>query len=249
MYWFLRIVMATATAPAVTSRSSAKIMFFVVFFAMTAIAVYDKDARVFNATSAIAQHFAPAKWYVLVHGFFGAIAMGVAAFQFSNRMRARYLRVHRVLGYAYVTSVIISAPLAAMVALKLSRSLSQFVANCVNSSGWVVTTAIALYCIRTGNIVQHRRWMIRSYPWAMAFTFNRFAHVLLPATRAGHPGFEATLWLSSALAAFLPNILLEWRSIFPSHTRTTAARARMRDDEQQLRAERLTSNMSSISNP
>jgi uncharacterized membrane protein len=216
--------MATATAPAVTSRSQAKLVFFAVFFALTVFAIYDKDARVFDPSSAIAQHFAPAKSYVLVHGFFGAIAMAVAAFQFSNRLRARYLQVHRALGYAYITSVFISAPLAVFVALKLSRSPSQFVANCMNSFGWMVTTGIALYCIRTGNIVQHRRWMIRSYPWAMAFTFNRAVHVILPSTRAGHPGFEATLWLSSALAAFLPNILLEWPAIFPAHRSAAAAR-------------------------
>jgi uncharacterized membrane protein len=207
--------MATATAPVVTSRSSATFVFFLVFFALTLLGVYDKDARVFDPTSPIAQHFAPAKWVVIVHGFFGTIAMAVAAFQFSSRLRAGYLQVHRLLGYVYVISIFISAPLAVMVALRLSRSPSQFVANCVNSSGWVVTTAIALYCIRTGNIVQHRRWMIRSYPWAMTFTFNRLVHVFLPSTRAGHPGFEATLWLSSALAAFLPNIFLEWRAIFP----------------------------------
>jgi hypothetical protein len=67
--------------------------------------------------------------------------------------------------------------------------------------------------------------MIRSYPWAMAFTFNRFVHVLLPVTRAGHPGFEATLWLSSALAAFLPNILLEWSAILGPHKAAKAARS------------------------
>lgn len=210
--------MATATAPVVTSRSNATIVFFIVFFAVTALSIYDKDARVFDPASPIAQHFVPAKWFVIVHGFFGGVAMVVAAFQFSNRLRARYLYVHRTVGYAYVTSVFISAPLAVVVALKLSRSPSQFVANCMNSFGWLITTVIALYCIRTGNIVQHRRWMIRSYPWAMAFTFNRFVHVLLPITRAGRPGFEATLWLSSALAAFLPNIFLEWRAIFPPKT-------------------------------
>jgi uncharacterized membrane protein len=198
----------------VTSRSQAKLLFFLVFFALTILGVYEKDARIFDPSSPIAQHFAPAKWYMAVHGFFGAIAMVVAAFQFSNRLRVRYLRVHRFLGYAYVTSVFLSAPLAVVVAMKLARSPSQFVANCMNSSGWVVTTLIALYCVRTGNITQHRRWMIRSYPWAMTFTFNRAIHVFLPSTRAGHPGFEATLWLSSALAAFLPNILLDWRAIF-----------------------------------
>ena len=80
--------MATATAPAVTSSSQAKLVFFVVFFALTVLVVYDKDARVFDPTSPIAQHFAPVKWYVLVHGFFAAVAMAVAAFQFSNRLRA-----------------------------------------------------------------------------------------------------------------------------------------------------------------
>jgi Predicted membrane protein (DUF2306) len=75
---------------------------------------------------------------------------------------------------------------------------------------------IALHCIRTSNIVQHRRWMIRSYPWAMTFTVNRVLNILLPSTHVGHPGFEAKLWLTSALAAFLPNIFLEWRAIFPN---------------------------------
>jgi uncharacterized membrane protein len=105
------------------------------------------------------------KWYVIVHGFFGAIAMAVASFQFSNRLRARYLPVHRALGYLYVISVCAATPLAILVAMKLSLSPSQFVANCVNSLGWTVTTLIALYCVRSGNTVQHRRWMIRSYPW------------------------------------------------------------------------------------
>src|SRR5262252_1322581 len=207
--------MATATAPAVTSRSHARFAFFVVFYALTFLAVYDKDARVFDSTSPLAQHFAPVKWYVLVHGFFAAIAMAVAAFQFSNRLRARYLPVHRALGYTYVTCVFIASPFAVLISRKLALSTAEFAMNGTHTFGWATTTLIALYCIRTGNIVQHRRWMIRSYPWAMTFTFNRIFNVLLPSTRIGHPGFEAKLWLSAVLAAFLPNILLEWRAIFP----------------------------------
>src|SRR5262245_47128067 len=141
--------------------------------------------------------------------------MAVAAFQFSNRLRARYLGIHRVLGYLYVTSVLIACPFAVLISAKLALSPSQFAANCMNAFGWAITTLIALYCIRSGNIVQHRRWMIRSYPWAMTLTFNRVLDVFLPATRVGHLGFEAKLWLTSALAAFLPNIFLEWRAIFP----------------------------------
>src|SRR5215813_2459811 len=209
------MTMATATAPMVSSRSRATFVFFVVFFALTFLAIYDKDARVFDPTSPLAQHFAPVKWYVIVHGFFAAIAMAVAAFQFSNRMRARYLPVHRALGYTYVTSVFIASPFAVLISRKLALSTSQFATNCTNAIGWATTTLIALYCIRTGNIIQHQRWMIRSYPWAMTFTFNRILNVLLPSTRVGHPGFEAKLWVSAVLAAFLPTIFLEWRGIFP----------------------------------
>ena len=111
------------------------IFLFAAFFAVTVFSIYDKDARVFDPESPIAQHFAPAKWFVLVHGFFAAIAMAVAAFQFSNGLRARYIRVHRALGYTYVVSVLTAAPLAIIVAMKLSLSPSQFVANCVNSFG------------------------------------------------------------------------------------------------------------------
>jgi uncharacterized membrane protein len=206
--------MATATAPAVTSRSQAKLVFFVVFFALTVVAVYDKDARVFDPASPIALHFAPAKWYLVVHAFFGVIAMAVAAFQFSNRLRARYLEVHRVLGYVYVTSVFLSAPFAVVVALKIPKSFSLVAANCMQSFGWLVTTAIALYCVRTGNLVQHRRWMIRSYPFAMVFTATRTLRIVLPVARFGPTGGEAILWICSALAAFLPSIFLDWTAIF-----------------------------------
>ena len=140
--------------------------------------------------------------------------MGVAAFQFSNRLRARYLAVHRMLGYLYVTSVFISAPFANIVAVKLS-SLTIAVATFVQSFAWVVTTAIALYCVRSGNIVQHRRWMIRSYPFAMVFTFVRVIDRLPPVVRLlGNSAPEIAVWSCIALAAFLPNIFLEWRTIF-----------------------------------
>ncbi len=105
-----------------------------VVFALTFLGVYDKDARVFDPNSAIGQHFAPVKWYLAVHGSFGAMAMLVAAFQFSNRLRARYLGMHRVLGYLYVTSVFIACPFAVLISRKLALSPSQFVANCVTTA-------------------------------------------------------------------------------------------------------------------
>ena len=211
--------MPTATSPAVTSRSPAKALFFAGFFALTIFATYEKNARILDPMSPIARHYAPAAWFLPVHAVFGILALGLAAFQFSNRLRARYLRMHRILGYAYVTSVFISAPFAVVVALKIPKPVSVIAANCMQSLGWIVCTAIALYCVRSGNIAQHRRWMIRSYPFAMVFTVGRAVAALFPPIQL-HPGAgEAVFWISIVLAAFVPNIFLDWP---PMHARSVA---------------------------
>lgn len=206
--------MASTTTPTIPARSQAKLAFFVFFFAVTIFVTYLKNRQIFDANSLIARHFAPMKWYVAIHAVFGVVAMTVAAFQFSNRLRARYLTVHRVLGYVYVVSVFISAPLAGMVAIK-SAALPMIAANFTQSFGWIVTTGIALYCVRNGNIAQHRRWMIRSYPFAMVFTVARTLLPIPAIAALGSAGRETVVWSSIAMAMFLPTIFLDWRSIVP----------------------------------
>ena len=206
--------MATAVAPATTSRSQAKLISFVVFFAVTIFVVYMKNREILNPSSEIAQHFAPAKWYLAAHAVFGSLALVLGAFQFSNRLRARYLKVHRTLGYIYVVSVFLSAPFAIPVALRLD-GLSLTAASGAQSLGWMVTTGIALACIRRGNVSQHRRWMIRSYPFAMVFTVARLVIPIPPIYRLGLTGIEMVVWSTIFLAAFLPSIFLDWRTMFP----------------------------------
>jgi uncharacterized membrane protein len=209
---------ATATAAAPRARSQTKLVFFLLFFAVTAFVTYGKNAEIFNAASPIAQHFAPGRLYLIPHAFFASLALVLAAFQFSNRLRARYLQVHRVLGYVYVTSVAIAAPMGVLLARTVAQTPSITMASAVQSFGWMVTTGIALYCIRHGNVQQHRRWMIRSYPFAMVFTIARLIIPLPPIMRLGAQGVEAVVWTSVALAAFLPSLFLEWRSIVTART-------------------------------
>jgi uncharacterized membrane protein len=214
--------MATAATASAPKRSQLKLISFAAFAVLTIVVIYLKNGQILNPNSRIARHFAPAKWYLAVHAFFGILAMAVAAFQFSNRLRARYLKMHRFLGYVYVTSVFISAPVAIVLAMKVS-TLSLTAASAMQSLGWMVTTGIALYCVRHGNIAQHRRWMVRSYPFAMVFTAVRAILPLPAVARLGPTGREAVVWLAIALAAFLPDIFLDWRAITsPTVRRKTA---------------------------
>jgi uncharacterized membrane protein len=203
--------MATVVAPLVRSRSQSKLVLFLIFGLLTVFVTYMKNARVFDPTSEVAQHFAPIRWYLLPHAFFGVLAMMLGVFQFSDRLRARYLKTHRMLGYVYVVSVFIAAPLAVPMTVRLGPSLVA--ASSVQSFGWMLTTAIALYCVRHRNVVQHRRWMIRSYPFAMVFTVTRMIIPIPAVHRLGVAGIETVVWTVIALAAILPNILLDWRAI------------------------------------
>jgi uncharacterized membrane protein len=199
-----------------------KLVGFALFALATIFVTYMKNARVFDPTSQIAQHFAPIKWYLIPHAFFGALAMAMGIFQFSNRLRARYLSVHRFMGYVYITSVFISAPLGFPIAKRID-DLSLAAASVVQAFGWIFTACIALYCIRRGNVAQHRRWMMRSYPFAMVFTVARLIVPIPPILKAGLPAIEIVVWSTIAAAAFLPSIFLDWRAIVAKPATRAAA--------------------------
>ena len=216
--------MSTVAVSGQRSRSQAKLIFFVVFALVTVFVTYMKNRGIFDPGTPVAQHFAPAGLFLAAHAVFAVLAMVLGAFQFSNRLRARYLQVHRTLGYVYVVCVFLGAPIAIPLAAKIDTP-SLVAASVAQASGWMLCTGIALYCVRSGNVAQHRRWMIRGYPFAMVFTVARILIPIPPILRAGFTGIEIVVWSSIAAAAFLPSIFLEWRSIFPRPAAKTAAAA------------------------
>ena len=207
--------MSTATAPTpVTSvrRSNKKLISFAVFFAVTAFVTFGKNQHVLDPASVIAKHFAPGTLFLIPHAIFASLAFVMGAFQFSNRLRARYLKVHRIIGYVYVVSVMLGAPLAIPLAARVDTP-SLVAASVAQSAGWMLCTVIALYCVRTGNIREHRKWMIRGYPFAMVFTVARVIVPIPPILRSGMTGIEIVVWSSIFVAAFLPSVILEWQAI------------------------------------
>jgi uncharacterized membrane protein len=200
------------TMPIYRPKSQVKLIFFIVFGILTVFVTYMKNQGFFDPGSPIAQHYAPGLRFLLVHGLFGALAMSIGLLQLSNRLRARYLRAHKILGYVYVACVFIAAPFAIPLAIKIG-SPSLVAASGVQAFGWMMSTAIALYCVRVGNVVQHRRWMIRGYFFAVVFTVARLLIPIPPIFAMGDTGIEIVVWSTIALAGFLPTILLDWRAI------------------------------------
>jgi uncharacterized membrane protein len=190
-----------------------KHVFLAVFGLLTLFVFYVYETPFLDSRSPVWQRVEPVKWWLLPHAFAGAVALLLAPFQFSARLRKRSLRLHRVLGRLYVAGVAVAAPTAIPVAVILGPP-SLVMAAVTQSSGWLVTTAVALYCVRRGDIRQHQEWMIRSYPFAMVFVFAR-AILAIPAVQAlGEVGFVSVVWSLIAAACFLPSLVINWRTVF-----------------------------------
>ncbi len=203
---------SAATRSVAPSRSYKNLVIGVLFILMTVFVVVAKNNRVFDPTSPIAQHFAPAKAILIPHAIFAGLALVLGIFQFSNRLRARYVKVHRTFGYIYTVAAVIGAPTGVLVAFKIGPP-ELLLASMVQTFGWLFTLGIALYCIKTGNVAEHRRWMIRSYPFAAVFSVARL-FVPLGIKVWGDPtGITAVVWTTIALAGFLPSVYLEWSKI------------------------------------
>lgn len=220
--------MATAPATAVRGNSiKSKHVLWVIFGLMTLFVLYQRDAQLLDANSFLRQRYAPIPLLMLAHGVAGALALFLGVFQFSSRLRQRYLQVHRVMGRIYLGCVAISAPVAVVVAVKLPIPTLTPAAT-IQAIGWMVCTATALYCVRTGQIQQHREWMVRGYAFAAVFVVVRVILAIPAVERMGLLGVATTVWTVLATACFLPSFVIAWQSL-AANRRMMKARAAAAD--------------------
>jgi uncharacterized membrane protein len=193
-----------------------------VFGVMALYVLVTRDWTLLDSHSALRQRYAPIPWLMMAHGIPGALALVLGVFQFSTRLRQRFLKLHRSLGRVYVGSALISAPLAIAVAIALPIP-TLVMASTIQAIGWVVTAGTAVYCARTGRIQQHREWMIRSYPFAAVFVVVRVIGTIPAIERMGLIGVATVVWTVIAVACFLPSFVIAWEGLAVSK-RTTKVR-------------------------
>ncbi len=200
-----------------------KYILFAIFGTLVVVVWITRDHLLLNPNSVLRQRYAPISLLMLLHGVPGTVALFLGVFQFSNRLRQRYLQVHRIMGWTYVISAAIAAPVAVVVAARLPIP-TLLPASTIQALGWLLATGTAVYCVRTGKIQQHREWMMRGYPFAMVFVFVR-AIVAIPAIeRMGALGLATVVWSVIAVAGVLPSFLIEWQHL-AANQRVAAVRA------------------------
>ncbi len=174
--------------------------------------MFTREASLLDPHSFLRQRYAAIPWLMLAHGVPGTLALALGVFQFSDRFRRKYLRIHRLMGYVYVVSAVISAPIAIVVARRLPIPTLIF-ASIIQATGWLVATLSAIYCVRTGRIQQHREWMMRGYAFAAVFVFVRAILLIPPIGRMGVDAIIPTVWSVIALAGIVPSFVIAWQGM------------------------------------
>jgi len=203
-----------------------KTVVFGFIFLMMVYVLYKNERFLIRSNDPIWNHYQTFKWWLLAHGVAGASALLLGPMQFSDRLRCRYSKLHRIVGRVYVAGALIAAPIGVLIQYRfdegLGMSRSFTIATIVDATLWMLTTLIALTFALRGKIQLHSQWMTRSYAVAIVFLEVRVV--------SGIGGWnnnlaiaETILWVCLALSLLFGDIAIHWRDL--RTTRTVPAKA------------------------
>ncbi|HYD60726.1 MAG TPA: DUF2306 domain-containing protein [Noviherbaspirillum sp.] len=145
---------------------------------------------------------------IYMHVFASVFALALGPFQFSARLRERSRRLHRWLGRLYLG---VGVLLGGLSGLYLSQyALGGIVAKlgfATLAVCWIGTGVAAYRAVRRGDIVSHRKWMVRNLALTLAAVSLRLYFPILAV--AGVPfevAYPLVAWLS-----WVPNLIVAER--------------------------------------
>jgi uncharacterized membrane protein len=108
-------------------------------------------------------------WLAYLHMTPGVLYLLGAPLQLSERIRTRHYTLHRRLGRVLVAAALLSMLFALLFGLRYPwGGLGEAMATAVFGCWFVVCLALAVSAIRRGDVVNHRRWMIRAFVTGVA---------------------------------------------------------------------------------
>ena len=201
---------------------------YVVFSAISLASLYvlyHNERFLIDSSHPAWQHYEPFKWWLLPHAVFGTIVLLFAPLQFSDRLRQRYTKAHRIMGRLYVVGALILAPLGAYIQYYQERSgmpRSFTVLAVVDAAMLMGATALAFVFAFKRKIALHRQWATRSYAIALVFIAGRFVMGITGWETLGVEIVQAIIWSCLALSVPLADVAINWKDL------RSTAKARVR---------------------
>ena len=149
-------------------------------------------------------HYLPTAPVALYAHLIGApLALALAPFQLWHGLRRKRPRLHRMLGYAYVSAVVLSG-VGALAMLPQFQGTSFAAAGfAVLGVLWIGITLRGVVLARGGQMAAHRRMMLRSV--ALSFAAVTLRLIMAPLMADGWTGLET--YQITAWGAWVPNLI------------------------------------------
>jgi hypothetical protein len=192
---------------------------YVVFSAIalaSTYVLYHNERFLVDSSHPAWQHYAPFKWWLLPHGIFGAIVLLFAPLQFSDRLRKRFTKAHRIMGRLYVVGAIGLAPLGAYIQYyqeRMGAPRSFTILAIVDAAMLMGATSLAFVFAFKRKIALHKQWVTRSYAIALVFIAGRFVLGITGWETLGVEIVQAIIWGCLALSVPVADIALNWKEL------------------------------------
>jgi len=202
-------------------RLRPKYLLFAAIGLMLAYVIPHDESFLVHSKDPVWQHYEPFKWWLLPHGIAGACALLLGPMQFSDRLRNRFRKLHRVIGRIYVAGVFVAAPLGFYIQYFEERTgdpRSFSIAAAVDAALWMMTTGIALVFIFKGQVQEHRQWMTRSFAVALVFVEGRVIGGVTGWDALDIRVRETIVWCCLAFSVLSADLVLQWQQLRPSRS-------------------------------
>ena len=194
----------------------AKYLLFAAIGLMLAYVIPHDESFLAHPKDPIWQHYQPFKWWLLPHGVAGACALLLGPMQFSDRLRQRFSKFHRVVGRIYVAGVFLAAPLGFYIQYfqeRMGGARSFTIAAAADAVLWMVTTGIAMVFILKGKVQEHQQWMTRSFAVALVFLEGRVIGGVTGWENLGDRVSETIVWVCLAFSVLSADLVLQWQKL------------------------------------
>jgi uncharacterized membrane protein len=145
---------------------------------------------------------------VYFHVFAAAVTLALGPFQFSDRLRASRIQLHRLIGRAYLGVGVLVGGLSGLylAAFAFGGPVAK-TGFAMLAVSWLYTGLRAYLAIRRRAIDEHRKWVLRNFSLAFAAVMLR---IYIPVPVLASVDF-AVAYPIIAWACWTPNILVaEW---------------------------------------
>jgi hypothetical protein len=188
-----------------------QLLFWIFIFAITHQFMRGADHFLEMTKEALGKYF-NLRWVLIAHITAGGGALVLGPLQFWDRLRVRFVKLHRWVGVMYLLAMFVSAICALILSFTTAYKVNWAYAFSLQVwvSVWIISTLIAYWAALKKKFILHKEWMTRSYIVTLAFIVSGLALKYL--LSIGFGSFEAIspslFWMGWSVPLFVYQVVL-----------------------------------------